>query len=139
MPDENIVWAFYGYETPAGGRDVQDWFDGLPNEARDEALDTLGYLQVLPVRLWGLPHFEVFDADISEIRFRVGALNRWYRIYGTFGGPENRQYSYTFLLGKEKKVKKDKRGVELARERLKKLRNREARAHGFRFSEKPNS
>jgi hypothetical protein len=66
-------------------------------------------------------------------------LKKWYRIYETFLGPEKRRYSYTFLLGKEKKVKNDKNGTKLARERLRKLRSGEATIHGFRFSEKLDS
>ncbi len=137
MADENIVWGFYGYETPAGGKDVQEWFDGLHVDARDEALDVFIYLQALPRKSWALPRFEAFDADLSEIRFKVGSLNTWYRVYGTFW-PEHRRYSYTFLLGKEKKVKNDARGTRLARERLTKLRNEEATIHVFRFGSQHN-
>lgn len=119
---------------PRVGNQLQEWFDGLYVDARYEALDVLGYLQRLPRHLWHGPQFEALDADLSEIRFRVGSLSQWYRMYGTFW-PEERRYSYTLLLGKEKKVKNDTKGKKEARERLKKLRNKEATIHVFRFNQ----
>src|SRR5262245_47361721 len=126
MAEENVSWSFYGYQTPAEGDPVQEWFDQLADDAKDEARDLIyAYLRVTPRHRWCLPDFEAFDADISEIRFMVSSLNKTYRIYGTFW-PKTRRYSYTFLVGKEKKVKNDKRGVRLANARLKKLLNGEA-------------
>lgn len=133
MDDENIVWRFFGYCTPAEGKPVQDWYDDLGADARDEAQDTIGYLQRLKRRLWKEPTFEAFDSKLSEIKFKDSILKKWYRIYGTFW-PENRRYSYTFLLGKEKKTKNDARGKKLALERLKRLRRGEAMIHVFEFN-----
>jgi hypothetical protein len=135
MAEETVNWTFYGYRTPAEGDPVQEWFNALHDDAKAEAIDVIyGYLRVTPRHLWTRPEFEAFDSEISEIRFKVGSLNQTYRIYGTFW-PTTRRYSYTFLLGKDKKVKNDKLGKELARKRLKKLLNGEAAVHGFRFFE----
>jgi hypothetical protein len=131
---QNIHWRFHGFVTPAGGKDVQKWFDGLEQEERDEILDTILYLQNLPRHLWREPTFEAFDPEISEIKVKVGKLNRTYRIYGCFW-PKGVQYSYTFLVGKYKKVKKDKQGEDLARKRLGQLDRKEATIHEFRFEE----
>ena len=138
MPEEKVVWSFYGYRTPAEGDPVQDWFDDLADDERDEANDTIRYLKFLPRHMWGLPKFEAFDADISEIRFKANSPKRIFRIYGTFW-PRTHRYAYTFLVGKDKKVSNDKRGKKIAIARLKKLLSGEAGAHGFRFHKKPDS
>lgn len=132
---EKVRWRFYGYETPAKGRPVQEWFEALLQEEKDEALDTLGYLQVLPLKSWGKPEYEPLGDGLSEIRFKVSSLNRTYRIYGFFwpAGSQHR-HSYTFLLGKEKKVKNDKLGIEESRDRKRRVERREASAHEFKFS-----
>src|SRR6266568_9357454 len=98
MADE-ISWTFYGYVTPAGGRDVQDWLNALSEEERDEARDVLVYLQKLPRNLWPESDFKLLDGDVSEIRFKVSILHirRIYRIYGAFW-PEKVRHSYTFLI-----------------------------------------
>jgi len=131
---EEISWTFYGYETPAGGKDVQDWFDGLRVEERDEATDVLVYLQALPRHQWFKPGFDLLDDDVSEIRFKVNALHvrKIYRIYGAFW-PEKQRHSYTLLIGKDKKVDNDRRGKAEAIKRLKQLRRGEARIHEFKF------
>jgi len=133
MSDE-ISWTFYGYVTPAGSPDVQNWFDGLLAEEQDEAKDVLAYLQRLPSHLWVKPEFERLDHDVSEIRFKVNVLHiqRIYRIYGAFW-PERRRHSYTFLIGKDKKVDNDRRGKREAIERLKRLRNGQATIKEFEF------
>ena len=133
MTDE-ISWTFYGYETPARSRDVQDWFDGLLREEQDAAKDILAYLQALPRRLWSKPDFGLLDHDISEVRVKVNVLHvqRIHRIYGAFW-PEGQRYSYTFLIGKDKKVDNDRRGKKEAMKRLKQLRRGEAAIHEFKF------
>jgi hypothetical protein len=135
MTDETC-WTFYGYVTPAGSLDVQDWFMSLLPEERDEAKDVLGYLQQLPSHLWVKPDFEKLDHDISEIRFKVNVLHvqRIYRVYGAFW-PEKRRHSYTFLIGKDKKVDNDRRGKNEAIKRLKELRSRKATIRKFEFEE----
>ena len=130
--DDQILWRFYGYSTPTGGKDVQKWFNSLDEIEKDEAKDVLGYLQSQPRHLWNKPEFDSFDADISEIRFKVGAFRRIYRIYGAFW-PEGQRFSYTFLIGKNKKVNNDRRGKQEAVARLKRLRRFEATIHEFEF------
>jgi hypothetical protein len=131
---DRISWTFYGYRTPAGGPDVQEWFDGLQEEEQDEVRDRLGYLQKLAPGAWGKPVFEPLGDEISELRIKVNVphLKAVYRIYGAFW-PEGRRYSYTLLLGKDKKVDNDRRGKREAIERLKRLRRGEATTHEFEF------
>jgi hypothetical protein len=139
MPFEAVQWTFYGYVTPAGGKDVQDWFDELPEESRTEAKEVLGYLQALPRHLWKKPEFELLDHDISEIRFKVNVEHEQhiYRIYGAFW-PEHQRHSFTFLVGKDKKIDNDRRGKKEAIKRLKKLKlppasNERGSIHEFEF------
>lgn len=134
MGKETICWIFYGYETPAGGRVVQERYDGLSVVEREEIEDVLLYHQALPRTSWSLPTFEAFDPDISEFKIKVGVLNRFYRIYGTFW-PIGKRYSHTFLLGKYKKQKKDRQGEQPARQRLRELRGGNANTHEFEFQE----
>jgi hypothetical protein len=131
---ETIKWTFYGYVTPNRRKDVQGWFDALSPEARDEARDVLAYLQHQPRHLWCRPEFDVLDHDTSEIRFKVNVLHeqRVYRIYGAFW-PERKRYSFTFLLGKDKKVDNDRNGKKEAIDRLRRLRRGEATIHEFEF------
>ena len=138
MSEEKVLWTFYGYRTPAEGDPVQEWFDALNEDERDEAIDVITYLKVLPRQHWGLPKFEAFDSEISEIRFTVNSPKRIFRIYGTFW-PKTHRNAYTFLVGKDKKVSNDKRGKKLATARLKKLLSREAGAHGFRLYKQSDS
>jgi hypothetical protein len=84
-----------------------------------------------------LPEFEAFDADVSEIRFKASAASKIYRIYGAFW-PEGQRYSYTFLLGKNKKVDNDKKGKREAEKRLKRLRAGKAKIHEFKFKNEPD-
>jgi hypothetical protein len=132
MVNEQISWMFYGYRSPAGRKDVQEWFDSLLDEERDEAKDVLAYLQKVPSKLWVEPDFKHLDQDISEVRFRVSVLKRIYRIYGAFW-PEKTRHVYTLLIGKNKKVDNDRQGKKEAVERLKRLRRKEATIHEFDF------
>jgi hypothetical protein len=46
-------WQFKGYQNLAGSKPVQDWFTTLPDQdAKNDARDTFGGLQVLPNHLW---------------------------------------------------------------------------------------
>ncbi|MCC6366504.1 MAG: type II toxin-antitoxin system RelE/ParE family toxin [Bryobacterales bacterium] len=136
MVDETVEWSFYGYVTPANGRDVQDWFKALDTDAQDEARDVLVYLQQLPVSSWGKPEFQLLGDEISEIRFKVNTEHAKgvYRIYGAFW-PKGQRYSYTFLIGKEKKVKNDRHGKHEALKRLRLLAQGRSSIHEFEFSE----
>jgi len=127
---EQVSWTFYGYQTPAGGKGVQEWFDGLLEEEKDEARDRIGYLQKLPVAQWRKPEFAPLGDGLSEIRFRVNTVNKVVRIYGCFW-PKHLRFSYSLLLGAEKKVKNPSHHVAEARKRLSRLERNEASVHEF--------
>jgi Phage derived protein Gp49-like (DUF891) len=127
---EEWNWAFRGYQTAVDGQPVQDWFDDLPEDAQDEARAAIGYLQHLPIRLWGPPTFKHLGNSLSEIRFRL--LTVRYRIYGYFG-PKGYVRTYTFLHGTDKKVSNDRDGKELASDRLGKIERNRASTHAFMF------
>ena len=129
----DIFWVFHGYVTPAGTREVQDWFDSvLHEEERDEAKDTIGYLQILPLHQWKKPEYSLLGEGLSELRFKVNSLNRTYRVYGFFW-PKGRRHSYTFLLGRDKKVKNARADVAEARKRKVSVENGKANVHEFEF------
>jgi hypothetical protein len=125
-------WTLYGFQTKAEGRVVQEWFDGLSDEEKNEARDTIGYLQHLDLSQWKLPRFEHIGDGLSEIRFKVASLNLWVRIYGSFWPPRVRR-AYTLLYGGNKKVKNDRRGKKEAGRRKRLLENNEATVHEFEF------
>lgn len=133
MQTEPVTWGFYGFEHLRGGRPVQEWFDGLSSTERDEILDTLEYLQTLPLRLWLRPDFSLLSDGLSEIRCKVNVMKKEIRIYGFFH-PQSRRYSYTFLVGKEKKVNNDKDGIAEAATRKRMIAREEATTHVFKFS-----
>ena len=108
---QTLSWTFYGYRTPAGGRIVQEWFDGLLEDERDEARDTLAYLQKLPRSQWVKPEYFPLGDGLSEVRFTVNTLKRIYRIYSCFW-PKGKRFSYTFLLGNNKKLSNPKHDIE---------------------------
>jgi len=132
--DGSIKWVSYGYMTPNRRSDVQERFDALSEDEKDEARDVLAYLKHMPRHLWCSPAFEILDHDISEVRFKVNVLHvqRVYRIYGAFW-PERKLYSFTFLIGKNKKVDNDRKGKKEAIDRLRRLRSREATIYEFKF------
>jgi phage-related protein len=137
MADLKVVWnwSFLGYEAPSGNRPVQEWFDGLADEVKDEARDAIGYLQHSSIQQWSRPHFEKLEDGISEVRFRVSNVR--YRIYGYFA-TEVRQ-SYTFLHGTHKKVSNDRKGKKTAKDRMGEIGRKEARTHKFEFENGPDS
>ena len=127
MNHEQWHWTFHGFQTAADNRPVRDWINGLPEDARDELVDILGYMQVRPNSEWPSPeNFKPIENGLSEIRFSTG--DHWYRIYGFFW-PGRRDY--TFLHGTEKKVKNDKEGKKLAKQRKDKLLRGDAGIHPF--------
>jgi hypothetical protein len=133
MPAQPIItWVFHGYVTPAGNPTVQKWFNDLEDEEKDAVKDVLIYLRVSPRHWWTKPQFDSFDPDLSEIRITVNVLKRIYRVYGTFW-PKSARYSYTFLIGKNKKVDNDRRGKREAIDRLRELRTGEASVKQFEF------
>lgn len=105
---DNRLWRFFAF-IPA----VQDWFDGLAVESKDEIRDTLTYIGNLESHLWGKA-FEPLDNGLSEIKVRVASLNKWIRMYGYFYPG---RHEYTITHANEKKVKNAKRDKKLARKR----------------------
>jgi hypothetical protein len=138
MVSDTVSWNFYGYMTRAEGRTVQEWFDALSEDEQDETRDTIGYLQHVRLDQWKYPQFEHLGEGLSEIRFRVSSLNLTVRIYGTFW-PVGKRFSYTFLLGGNKKVTNDKLGKKEARRRKGLLEKGESTVHEFKFSNESNS
>ena len=132
---EAIFWTFYGYRTPAGGNEVQDWFDALLDEERDEARDAIGYLQRQPIELWVKPEYFPLGDGLSEIRFKVSSLNKVYRIYGFFW-PRGKRHSYTFLLGHDKKVGNPRHDIAEARKRKANVESGRATTHEFEFQKR---
>jgi hypothetical protein len=133
MTDES-VWTFYGFCSAAGNELVQDWFDSCDEEVRDEIRDSLLYHEKLERHLWKRPGFDELGAEgISEFRFKV--LSATWRIYGDYGP---KRHEYTFLHGDEKKVKNDKTGKRVAKERKKLLEQGKASVHEFRWKEDPD-
>ena len=108
-------------------------FFGLSEDDRDEACDTIGYLQHLRLDQWKYPRFEHLGDGLSEIRFKVSSLNLTIRIYGMFW-PAGKRLSYTFLYGGNKKLKNDTHGKNEARRRKRLLENGESTVHEFKFS-----
>jgi hypothetical protein len=135
---EALTWRFFGYKTEADGEIVQEWFDALSDDERDEVVDVLGYLQHLQIDRWKYPHFEHLGAGLSEIRIKVSTLNLTIRIYGSFG-PAGQRFAYTLLYGGNKKVKNDKHGKKEAVRRKQILENGKATVHEFEFAKQPNS
>ena len=129
---ETARWTLYGYCTPAGGRSVQEWFDGLLEEERDEAKDTLVYLQGVPLTQWAKPEYYPLGDGLSEVRFKVNELNRIYRIYSCFW-PKGVRFSYTFLLGNDKKLSNPKHDIAEARKRKNRLEQGKASVNEFIF------
>src|ERR1700683_4134267 len=133
-------WEFLGFESVQEGQPVQVWFDGLPEEVRDEIRDLLNFLGKMTGTLWRRPEFDglVGAGGISELRPQEVSVPRneeieteTYRIYGCF--PKDRQHTYLFLHGKRKGVKNDKPGKRTAKRRLKQFERGDASAHKFEF------
>src|SRR6266849_5781757 len=125
MSDEvaDCVWTFLGFESAKEGQPVQKWFDGLPLDHLDEVKDRLGVLQVLPRSDWDEPYFDplIGEGGISEIRFDAIKCVKgkfYYRIYGFF-----EDEAYIFLHATNKKVKNDRHGKQIAKRRLRELRD----------------
>jgi hypothetical protein len=134
-------WQFLGYESSAEGQPVQEWFDGLPEEAQEEIRDLVRYLEKTTSGKWRRPEFDplIGDCGISELRpcdvqieenGKVRTLTC--RIYGFFG-PQSCVHSYTLLYGTGKRVRNDKNGKRIACGQLERVRRGEAGVHRFRF------
>ena len=133
-------WTFHGYKSDNDGCPVQDWFDCLPEDDRDEIASVLNYLRNITNRAWeALEEFDPLfgEGGISEIRIpqitrlEHGVIQKiTYRIYGYFG-PGKLQY--TFLHGTDKKERNDKHGKQIAKIRFGQIQRGNADIHRFSF------
>ena len=128
---------FFGIDVEGEGRVVQEWFNGLIPDARDEILNLVLHLERLPMGRWRRPEFDPLDGEggISELRpknIRSDEGSIAYRIYGWKGYPDNG--SYTFLHGTDKDEDNDVEGKEHAKWRADQLFRHKARTHKFVFS-----
>src|SRR6267142_1341516 len=133
--DRDCKWIFLAFESAKEGRPIQVWFDGLPEDHRDEVKDRLGFLQVTPRSDWDDPYFDPLDGEggeISEIRFDAIKCVKgkfYYRIYGFFGLEE--EESYKFLHAVNKKMRNDRHGKSTTKRRLGELQSGAAELHPF--------
>jgi hypothetical protein len=122
------LWTFAGYETAAGGRIVQDWYDSLPVEEYEELQDTLNYLA--DTKDWRRPEFDKVTSPLHEIRSKANCANHLIRVYGFFDPKIRRRF--VMLHGNEsKKVGYDKKGQEIALNHLSLLKQGKASTHEF--------
>jgi len=131
---DKLLWKIEGFVTAAGNPVVQEWYwDEIGIEVRDALRDRMNYLTTVEKHLWKKPLFEWFG-DIGEVKKRVstGAL----RVYGYFPDDSN---TFVFLHGVVKNKTKDHEGTDLAKMRLKRLKNGEGSTHEFNFEERASS
>ena len=79
-----------------------------------------------------MPKFKNFGDGLSEIRFKVSSLNKIYRVYGCCW-PRGLRYSYTLLLGADKKVNNPRKDIKEAKKRKKYLEEKKASVYEFKF------
>jgi hypothetical protein len=133
-------WGFRAFESAQEGHPVQDWFDGLPQEVKDEICDLLGYLENMTDRIWKRPGFDPLKpekfselrADDVPVETEEGIKTFYCRMYGFFGKGQNRQ-SFIFLHGTAKEQRNDRQGKRIARQRLAQLNAGKATTHEFEF------
>jgi len=130
-------WRFFGFQWLNGNKPVQIWFDGLTDDARDEALDTFGYLQRSPIDAWHKPKFDLLKGEeVNEVRFDTDTHT--YRVYGYFGPAYLGRQVFTLLLGHDKKIKNDVDGKREATNRRRHIERQEATVHEFKFTRLPD-
>ncbi len=131
---EPTLSSFAGFVSEAGGRLVQEWYDGLSESAREELQDTLNYLAAIPPWQWRRPEFDKLQAPLHEIRCKDSETNHWIRVYGAFD--KKVRGRFIFLYGNaEKKVKNDKAAKKLALARFALLEQGKATTHEFVIEE----
>jgi len=137
--EEKWTWEFLGFESPREGRPVQDWFDGLPDEVKEEINDLIKYLRLRINSRWQRPEFDpltgscgISELRTDEIRLERGDLieDATYRLYGYFGPGD---HVYTLLHGTKKEQTNDRQGEKIACERFERIKHGEATFHIFRF------
>jgi hypothetical protein len=133
---------FHGIDVRSEGRVVQEWFNGLMLEAREEILNLVLHLERLPMGLWQRPDFATLQGEepISELRPKDVRCEEgifFYRIYGLKGYSGSN--SYTFLHGTDKEAKNDIEGKGIAKWRVEQLVRKEAQTHKFDFAAESTS
>ena len=132
MTFDSWNWRFFGLLWSTDNKPVQDWFDLLPEDAKDEARDTFGYLQHLPIAAWKKPQFDPLKGEeVSEVRFETAT--HFFRVYGYYGPNSRGRQVYTLLLGHDKKSRNDKAGKREATKRKRSLDRGDAQTHEFEF------
>jgi hypothetical protein len=144
---ETWRWEFYAFVSKAEGCPVQSWFDGLPQEDKEEIVDLLDRVRNTTSRPWPERIYDPLKGEggISEIkvenltREREGKVEEiTYRIYGFFG-PKHLEHSYTFLHGTEKSVKNDRTGKAIAKGRFDEIERGTAGVQKFNHTRRPVS
>jgi hypothetical protein len=135
---ETWQWKFVGFDSAAEGQPVQVWFNGLPDEAKEEIIDLVEHMRNATSTLWRRPEYDPLDGDcgISELRpanVRSVHGTDTYRIYGF---RSNRVY--VFLHGNKKGVTNDRQGKQIGCRRLAELRRNDATTHEFDFEGRHN-
>src|ERR1700683_1903902 len=147
IPLETWRWEFLAFESVAEGHPVQEWFNNLPEDHREEIIDLLDYVRNTTGRPWPKKIFDPLKGEggISEIKpanipcLRDGKVKViTYRMYGFFG-PPGHEHTYTFLHCAEKDVKNDRTGKQIAKGRLDEIERRTARVHKFDHTGKSDS
>jgi hypothetical protein len=126
---------FAGYVSEAGGLLVQDWYDGLTVEERDEIKDTLNYLVSIPITDWRRPEVDKVASPIVEIRCKATKTNHMIRLYGVFDS--NVRARFIILHATEaKKRGSDQKAQKLALKRTVAVNSRKVSTHEFSFQER---
>jgi hypothetical protein len=127
------LWIFEGYETDARNHPVQDWyFSALSVDERDLIRDRVNHLKEVERHLWQLPSFGPAGDSLWEIR--RDTASGWIRMYGIFH--LSKRHCFVFLNGNDKNARNDKKGKDVARERLKLLKRGIGGTHEFEFEER---
>jgi hypothetical protein len=126
--------TFVGFVSEAGGKLVQDWFDALSIEDRDEIRDTVNYLVATPITEWKRPEVDKVNHPLVEIRCKGQAGNA-IRIYGAFSQDVRARFVILNATTNKKKSH-DKEAQELAKKRLKSIKSGKASIHEFSFEER---
>ena len=137
MSYESWNWRFFGFMWLTENKPVQEWFDLLPDDAKDEARDTFGYLQHLPIAAWKKPQFDPLKGEeVSEVRFETAT--HFFRIYGYYGPNRLGRQVYTLLIGHDKQTRNDKAGKREAAKRRRAIERGEGSVHQFEFYRAPS-
>ena len=131
--DKSPLWTFRGYTTEAGNSLVREWFHGeLGIDERDSIRDRINHLKYIERHLWIRPGFDKLEDDLSEIRIKTPAGP--IRMYGYF--PPGERHCFVILLGLYKSADNDRKGKNVAKDRLKLLRQGKGSTHEFSFEER---